>query len=192
LVKAQPLSEAHMPADQARFLPFHAINQFMVDEYRQKVIQQVIETAGELPEAQRNDLNRLTRRYVQVPGFRHADKAPAHFKIRPSVDAFQRRSDFTAAVLAAWAALNLLLAGQVHSLLTGRGWELLPLDADRTKLPGFFTRWPENENYDLLQAAMKEAHPDQTASDDDISLMAVWLSTRLPFENSTTPAAPAA
>lgn len=181
-----------MPADQARFLPFHAINQFMVDEYRQKVIQQVIETAGELPEAQRNDLNRLTRRYVQVPGFRHADKAPAHFKIRPSVDAFQRRSDFTAAVLAAWAALNLLLAGQVHSLLTGRGWELLPLDADRTKLPGFFTRWPENENYDLLQAAMKEAHPDQTASDDDISLMAVWLSTRLPFENSTTPAAPAA
>jgi hypothetical protein len=70
----------------------------------------------------------------------------------------------------------------VYDLLVARGWELLPPEADRTVLPGFLTKWPKGETFEVLNEVFLKMYPGTQASDDDISLMVVWLSGRLPYQ----------
>jgi hypothetical protein len=42
--------------------------------------------------------------------------------------------------------------------------------------------WPKGEEFDVLNQAFQEMYPDQNFSSDDISLMVVWLSGRLPYQ----------
>lgn len=171
-------------ARKASFLPFHAINDFMVDDYRQQVFQRVLDGYEQLSSATLSRLNASIKRHVQVPGFRNSAKAPKALILRHLAKPFEKSSELAAAVLAAWAEMNSTLSTKVFDLLTSRGWELLPADADRTRLPGFFTRWPTNENYDTVFAALQQAYPGEEFNQDDVSLMSVWLSMRLPYESS--------
>lgn len=166
----------------ARFLPFHAINQFMLPDYRQGILRAVLSALPGLPAQISSRLNQLIKRHVRVPGFRNSQKAPAHFIVKPLADAFEKHSDLAAAVLAAWCETQPTLREQVFSVLSARGWELLPVDTDRTRLPGFFTRWPQGEDYDQIYSAVQSAYPDSESTAYDVSLMAVWLSMRLPYE----------
>ncbi|WP_075074240.1 hypothetical protein [Longilinea arvoryzae] len=167
---------------QTQFLQFHAINEFMLPEYRQQVLTQVMSNLESLPADLRSRLNGQIRQLVKVPGFRNSSLAPVQVKARSAVQAFERSPQFAANVLAAWSELNIELRQQIFDFLTARGWTILPLDADRTKLPGFLTRWPKAEQFDMLDETFRSLHPETTHSKDDISLMAVWLSTRLPYE----------
>jgi hypothetical protein len=167
---------------QTQFLHFHTINEFMLPEYRQQVLTQVITNLDELPADLRSRLNGQIRNLVKVPGFRNSSLAPALVKVRGAVQAFEKSPQFAAAVLAGWCAMNAELARQMFDFLTSRGWKLLPLEADRTKLPGFLTRWPKTEQFEVLDEAFRVQYPETIFSNNDISLMAVWLSTRLPYE----------
>lgn len=163
------------------FLPFHAINEFMLDEFRLKVIRGTMDQLQDLPEQVQTAINRLTKKHVKVPGFRNSEKAPRAVRLKPTIQAFEKIQAFTAAILDAWARINLNLGEQVNQLLISRGWELLPLDTDRTRLPGFLTVWPEGETYEVLHQAFYELFPESQADKDDISLMIVWLGARLPM-----------
>jgi len=163
------------------FLPFHAINEFMLDDYRQQVIASVLASRESLPADASRHLASLIKKHVAVPGFRNANKAPAGMQRKPAIKAFQKSPQFVAGILAAWAELHPELRQQTYDLLTARGWELLPPDADRTRLPGFMTVWPAGEHFETLVTAFREAYPDSAAGDDDISLMTVWLGGRLPY-----------
>ncbi|HLF91263.1 MAG TPA: hypothetical protein VI451_20125 [Anaerolineales bacterium] len=167
---------------QASFLPFHALNRFMRDDYRQTVVRTALSALPTLPNDFRSAIDKQTKRHVNVPGFRNSIKAPASLKVRPMAEAFEKRADLVAAVLAAWAEAQSELRQQVYDLLTERGWEVLPIEADRTKLPGFLTKWPAGEDFDVLNEAFKEKYPDVEVATDDVSLMAVWISTRLPLD----------
>ena len=167
---------------QVQFAPFSAINQFMLPEYRHTVIEAVLKQMPGLSSSRRTIINNLIRRYVKISGFRNSDLAPLPIKIRQSDAAFERHSDFIAQILSAWSELNPTLRQQVYDFLIARGWEVLPVDADRTKLPGFLVRWPEKETYDILGDAFHEKYPDQVIEENDIRLMVVWISGRLPFD----------
>jgi hypothetical protein len=171
---------------QVQFLPFHAINEFMLDDYRQKVLQMVLSHMVELPPAKKGALAGQIKRHVSVPGFRNSSAAPLPLKIKGAVNAFQRHPDFTARTLQSWADLLPELRLQVHSLLTERGWQILPEDADRARLPGFLTDWPETETYEVLNQAFSEKYPGETASEDDVRLMIVWIGNRLPYPVTET------
>lgn len=170
------------PNKEVQFFPFHAINEFMTDEYREAVIRSVLQGQSELPESLKTSLERLTQKTVRVPGFRKSSKAPAGLRLKPTIEAFQKNPALAAVILAAWAALHAQLCAQVFDLLRARGWELLPADADRTKLPGFLTKWQKGEDFDTLYQAYLQQYQDHDASKDDVSLMVVWLSGRLPYE----------
>ncbi len=165
-----------MDEKKVRFLPFHAINEFMLDEYRQQVIQ--IALGGDMRPA----LTTLIKRFVQVPGFRNSAQAPLALKVRGLAKVFQTNADVVAQVLSAWADANHELRGQMVDLLTERKWEFLPPEADRTRLPGFLTVWPKEETFETLIAAYRQKYPDASAHEYDISLMAVWLGGRLPVD----------
>jgi hypothetical protein len=171
------------------FAPFHAINQFMVPEYRQKVIQVVLNGVDHLDKENRNALNNLIKKRVIVSGFRNSAVAPAAVKVKGSITAFEKSAEFAARILSCWVQLNAPLAENIYQMLVQRGWELLPIDADRTKLPGFMTRWHATDTYEVLDQAFSEMYPDFQVSTDDIRLMVVWLSNRLPYESDGTEAA---
>ena len=164
------------------FLPFHALNEFMVDDYRLTVVRTALQALPNLPENLREPFEQLTRKIVRVPGFRSSLKAPSQLKARPMAEAFEKNPELVAAVLAAWAEAQTELRTKVYNLLQARGWEVLPPEADRTVLPGFLTRWPKGETFEVLTEAFQEMYPGTEASSDDISLMVVWLSGRLPYQ----------
>ena len=139
-----------MDNKQAQFFPFHGINEFMLPDYRLQVIQAVFNGFNQLPGERRSAINGLVKRHVQVPGFRNSTQAPMAIKARAAVSVFERRSDFVAQFLQGWAELNSELRQKVYDFLKAREWELLPPEADRTKLPGFLTEWPDGQNYDVL------------------------------------------
>jgi hypothetical protein len=171
-----------MNDQQIQYLPFHAINEFMVPEYRHTVLQTVFGSLNDLPADQRGSLIGLFRRQVQIPGFRNATLAPIGLKVKAASQPFDQNPAFAAQVLSAWAEMKSELRQLVFDFLAGRGWEMLPVDADRTQLPGFQTRWPKGESFEALDKAFREAHPDHEVSDDDLNLMVVWLAGRLPYE----------
>jgi len=171
-----------MDTSKAQFLPFAAINNFMLPEYRLHVITTVLQQLDRLPGERRGAINAQLKRHLQVPGFRNSAQAPLQIKIKNSVTPFERSSDMVAQILAGWYELHPDLRQQVNDLLAERGWEMLPADADRTRLPGFLTRWPKQESFEAITAAFHEKYPDAQAEDNDVSLMTVWLSGRLPYE----------
>lgn len=170
-----------MSDQQVQFLPFHAINEFMLGDYRQQVLHTVLSRMGELSPAQKSTLAGQVKRHVSVQGFRNSSAAPLPLKIRSASIAFQRHPDFTGRMLQCWVDLHAELCQQVYDLLVERGWKILPANVDRAKLPGFLTDWPESETYEVLNQAFVEKYPDSPASEDDVRLMVVWIGNRLPY-----------
>jgi hypothetical protein len=168
--------------DSVRFLPFHALNEFMRQDYRLTVVRSALSALPSLPGNLRAAVDKLSKKLVRVPGFRNASQAPTSVRVAPTATAFEKNAELTAAILAAWAEAHPDLRQEVFDLLTARGWEVLPLEADRAKLPGFLTRWPKGEDFDVLNKAYAEAHPGQEHNTDDVSLMVVWVSGRLPVD----------
>ncbi len=167
---------------QASFLPFNAINEFMTDEFRLQVVRSVLNRQADLPESHQSALNRLAKKTVQIPGFRNGAKAPAALKVKPFTQAFEKNPDLVAEVLSAWSELNPDLRVQVYDFLLSLSWEVLPSEADRTKLPGFLPQWPSNQDFDQINQVFREKYPASTFGSNDISLMVVWISGRLPVE----------
>jgi len=166
----------------AQFLPWQAINSFMMQDFQHEVMMEVLGNYGDLTSEQRKSLNLMIKKGAKVNGFRNAAMAPLGIKVSASIELFEQNGRFAATVLASWWTLKPDLSHKVYELLTSRGWEVLPEDADRTKLPGFITQWPKRDEFDVLVAAFREANPEDEYSDNQISLMAVWISGRLPFE----------
>ena len=165
-----------------QFLPFHALNQFMRPDFRLEVVRSALTALPGLPAPFQAQLERQTKKSVQVPGFRNSGKAPLAVRIKPTAEAFEKSADMTAVVLSAWSAAHPELRQQVNDLLTGRGWEVMLPDADRTRLPGFRTVWPKGEDFDVLNQAFVEKYPEAQVSSDEVSLMVVWLSLSLPYQ----------
>jgi hypothetical protein len=164
------------------FLPFHAINEFMREDYRQSVVRSVLHAMSQLPSETRAAIEKQTKRSVKVPGFRNSTLAPAGVRVAPTASAFQKYPDMVGAILSGWAEIHSDLRQQVFELLTERGWELLPAEANRARLPGFQIHWPKGEDFDAITKAFTERYPQATVSADDISLMTVWLGDRLPYQ----------
>jgi hypothetical protein len=188
----------------AEFLPFHAINEFMRPDFRLSLIRDTLNALPRLSEEHNNKINNLSRKLVKVPGFRNSEKAPALMRVIPTAKAFEKSAELAAAILAAWCDSNDVLRDQVYDLLKSRGWAcleqnqtvdfetlsadfliswpILPIHIDRTILPGFYIRWPEGDDYELLYSLFTHLYPDAQISIDQVSLMVVWLSLRLPYQ----------
>lgn len=166
------------------YLPFHAINEFMRDDYRQEIIRKVLSSQSDLSLNCREAITSITRRFVQVPGFRNSSKAPFLKRIKPTAEAFVSSPNVTAVILSAWSDLHYNLQQRVFELLNSRGWSIFPIEVDRATLPGFAPVWPSGETFETVIQAYRERNPESTVVDDDLGLMVVWVSMRLPYGES--------
>lgn len=164
------------------FLPWSAVNAFMLEDFQLEVLKAVLTGYEHLESEQRRSLNAQIKRGVNVPGFRHAISAPVSIRVKHSIELFEKNAKFAGNVLSAWARIYSDLAKFVHPFLEERGWKILPLESDREKLPGFLTQWPEEDEFSVLTAAFHAKYPEEEYSDNQVSLMCVWLSGRLPYE----------
>ncbi|HPH96777.1 MAG TPA: hypothetical protein PKW33_08765 [Anaerolineaceae bacterium] len=165
-----------------QFLPFSAINAFMRDDFQIEVVKSVLSSTGDLPELMRGRFQAMQNRSIHIHGFRNSASAPTNLKIKPFVAAMEKNAELTAMTLQIWAEIHPELMSRVNVLLKNLGWEVLPLDADRTKLPGFLTVWPAGQDFETLNKEYRILYPDLQDSSDDISLMAVWVGGRLPYQ----------
>lgn len=164
------------------YLPFHAVNEFMRSDYRLLVVRDTLGALSALPDGFRIPIDQLTRSIVQVPGFRNSAKAPLGKRVKPTAEAFEKSPQMAAAILSAWAEAHPGLRQQVYDLLVERQWEVLPPESDRTQLPGFMITWPKGEDFEQLTKAFTEKYPTGNVTNDDVSLMVVWVSVRLPYQ----------
>lgn len=164
------------------FVPFNALDRFMRPDYRLNVIRTTLHELPGLPQNYRVAIDRATKKTVKVPGFRNSEKAPAAVKVIPMANAFEKSPDLVASVISAWVESHQELKLQVYDLLIKRHWEILPIEAERTKLPGFLPYWPKGEEFEVLYQAYTEIYPQADTGMDNVSLMVVWLSGRLPFQ----------
>ena len=170
-------------SDQSKieYLPFHAVNEFMRDDYRLTILSEVFNTLDKCTSMQRQLILRLFSKGVQIPGFRNSSLAPLGMKIKNSASIFIKSSEFSATIMECWSNLHPELKSVMLGLLTERGWNPQPVDSDRSLLPGFQIDWPKADTFEALIKAVRESHPEITESDDDISLMAVWVGNKLPY-----------
>jgi hypothetical protein len=171
-----------MAEKKQEFIPFHAINEFMREDFRLKVVRIALHALPQLPSNLREPIEKLTKRTVKVPGFRNSALAPAGVRVTPTANAFEKNPELVGAILAAWVETQAELRQQVFDLLTERGWELLPVDVNRAKLPGFLIHWPKGEDFEDINTAFREKYPQSSVVTDDVSLMTVWLGDRLPYK----------
>lgn len=164
------------------YLPFHAINEFMRDDYRLAVIHEVLQHLDEIAGGYRKEISQEITRHVKISGFRNSSLAPLAIKAKNSVGLFQRSAKFSAAVVGAWSELHTDLAAAVWKVLSGHEWEPLPLELNRGKLPGYQVKWPKKDTFEVLQQDVRKENAALTETDDDISLMVVWLGNRLPYD----------
>lgn len=191
-----------MSENTVQFLPFHAINEFMRADFRLGVVRSTLSALPTLPKPLQDGVNHWVKAAVKIPGFRNSEKAPAMVKVIPTAKAFENNPALVAAVLAAWAEAHAELRAQVFEVLRARNWfffsseinlsnlpqlnseedwGILPLEADRTRLPGFLTYWPNGQEFEALYDTYTQMFPDANGSLDEVSLMAVWLANRLPY-----------
>jgi hypothetical protein len=164
------------------YLPFHAVNEFMRDDYRLQVLQEVFTALDRCTVMQRQLIMRLFAKGVQIPGFRNSSLAPIPIKIKNSASLFERSSEFSATIMECWSNLHPELKSAMLTLLTEKGWKPQSITLDRSLLPGFQVDWPKTETFAILSKSIREAHPELNESDDNISLMAVWVGNRLPYD----------
>ena len=168
--------------EKLQFIPFHAINEFMRSDFRLSMLRGTMQSLKDLAPKTQRAVDKLTKKYVKVPGFRNSAKAPATIKAVNMVKPFEKEPKLVAEMLSAWAEAHPNLRQGVFDVLTGFNWQLLPIEANRARLPGFLTQWPEEDDYEAIYDAYTQAHPDAEHSIDEVSLMAVWLSLRLPVD----------
>ncbi len=165
----------------AQFIPFHAINEFMRDDYRLSILQEVITHFEDCDKDKILRLNRLFGKGVQIPGFRNSSLAPAAVRVNHSVSLFEKSPEFAALIVECWSELHQGLKQAVWQLLDTKNWKPLPAQTDRTQLPGFMVDWPKGDTFDLFIKAIKENNPELNESDDNVSLMVVWVGNKLPY-----------
>ncbi len=139
------------------YLPFHAINEFMRDDFRLEVVKSALLGLPELPKEDRIRVEILCKEHIQIPGFRNIKNAPVHLKIKPTSEAFIKNPQVVSAILSAWAEIHNELRQNVFDLLIFRGWDVLPLQADRNRMPGFVPEWPNWRGFRCpLQGVQRE------------------------------------
>jgi hypothetical protein len=118
-------------------------------DYRVILIRSTLSALPNLSINTQRSIDKLTKKHVKVPGFRNSSKAPASVKAVAMVKPFEKEPKLVSTILAGWAESNSDLRSQVFNLLMKLEWQLLPLEANRTRLPGFMPQWPEEDDYEV-------------------------------------------
>lgn len=165
-------------------LPYKAINVFIDQEYLMKVAENILTKVNKLPKEDQIDFSRFMRKHINVLGFRNPSRAPLTLQINALVKAFEEKDDVIPFFLSTWAKINKKLAKDVKSWLENEGWKDLATEREFDEETGFIEDWPKKMTFDKLVKDYQKANPDAKIDRDDLILMVLWISGKLPPEQS--------
>ncbi|MCB2202982.1 hypothetical protein KQH56_03155 [bacterium] len=163
---------------------YKAINVFIEQDYLEKVMSDVVTGVKKLPKQDQIDFSRFLRKYVNILGFRDPARAPQPLQVKSLTNAFEEKDEVIPVTLSIWAKVNKKLAKQVKSWLKDEGWEDLETERSYEETDGFTADWPKKMTFDKLVKDFKKANPDFKFDRDDLILMVLWVSGKLPKDQS--------
>ena len=167
-------------------LPLISLNVFLLPDFRREILTTVLNQKDDLSPEIKQELRQAIKEFVKISGFRNPLAAPQALQVRAMESPFEKESRFVKAILSSWADLKLDLGAKVQSVLPELGFEpndQAPLYPDPEN--AFAVGWPEDLSFEKLADLVKQK-TETDASSNEISLMTVWLTGRLPGSEPTT------
>ena len=167
-------------------LPLISLNVFLLPDFRREILTTVLNQKDDLSPEIKQELRQALKEFVKISGFRNPLAAPQALQVRAMESPFEKESRFVKAILSSWADLKLDLGAKVQSVLPELGFEpndQAPLYPDPEN--AFAVGWPEDLSFEKLADLVKQK-TETDASSNEISLMTVWLTGRLPGSEPTT------
>jgi len=167
-------------------LPLISLNVFLLPDFRREILTTVLYQKDDLSPDNTQELRQAIREFVKISGFRNPLAAPQALQVRAMESPFEKESRFVKAILSSWADINSDLQAKVQAVLPELGFEpndqaLLYPDPENA----FAVGWPEDLSFEKLADLVKQK-TETDASSNEISLMTVWLTGRLPGSEPTT------
>jgi hypothetical protein len=174
--------EATMP--DFEILPYKTINVFINQEYLTEVAKDILSKVKKLPKADQIAFSHFMRKHINVLGFRDSSRAPEPLQVNAIIKVFEEKDDVVPFLLSTWAKINKKLAKDVKAWLKAEGWENLETEREFVEGEGFIAEWPKKLTFDKLVKDYQKANPDSKINRDDLILMVLWVSGKLPPEQS--------
>jgi len=167
-------------------LPLISLNVFLLPDFRREILTTVLNQKDNLSPEIMQELRQAIKEFVKISGFRNPLAAPQALQVRAMESPFEKESRFVKAILSSWADINSDLQAKVQAVLPELGFEpndQAPLYPDPEN--AFAVGWPEDLSFEKLADLVKQK-TETDASSNEISLMTVWLTGRLPGSEPTT------
>ncbi len=165
-------------------LSYKSINIYIDREYLESVIQFVLSNKQHLSKDEQISFTKSFNQYVNVLGFRNPSRAPQPLQINAYATAFEGKDEVVPFTLSTWAKLKPGLAGNVVAWLESEGWKDLELVREYQEDGGFLSEWPKKLKFDKLVKDFNKAYQDGDHDHNDIILMVLWVSGKLPEDSS--------
>ena len=167
-------------------LPLISLNVFLLPDFRREILTTVLDQKDDLSPEIKQEFRQAIKEFVKISGFRNPLAAPQALQVRAMESPFEKESRFVKAILSSWADINSDLQAKVQAVLPELGFEpndQAPLYPDPEN--AFAVGWPEDLSFEKLADLVKQK-TETDASSNEISLMTVWLTGRLPGSEPTT------
>lgn len=163
-------------------LPFKSINVYIEREYLEKVVTNILEGVGKLNKEEQIRFSQDFRKHISVLGFRNPLRAPLSLQVNAYASAFEEKEEVIPFSLTIWSKVKTDLAEKVQSWLESEGWDDLALEREFEEDNGFVFDWPDDLSFDQVEEKFQNANPDFEYDRDDLILMVLWISGKLPIE----------
>jgi hypothetical protein len=164
--------------------PYKSINVFIDHNYLQDILETILVEIKQLSKEEQIEFSRTFRQNVKVFGFRNPTQAPLPLQVKSYVEAFEEKEEIIPVSLTFWTKINHGLAQKVKLWLEKKGWDGLELERNFNESEGFLSDWPDELTLEKLISEFNKDHPDHKFNENDIILMVLWISGKLPFRDS--------
>lgn len=163
------------------FQPMIALNVYLEPYFRQEILDKVLAQRTKLPEQAQRDLSAIFRSEIQIRGFRNPLAAPHGLLVKESEKKFEKDSRFLRVILSAWVSTLDFDPQELSAALTELGFVPSEVaaefeDPENALLEG----WPAGLSYADLEQKVSEKVPSLKISQNELALLTIWLTGRLP------------
>lgn len=164
-------------------LPYKTINVFIERDHLRNILEHIIKNINTLSKEDQISFGKSFREYVDILGFRNSMRAPLPLQVNAYVRAFEDMDEVIPYTLSTWTKIRKDFALKVKDWLDSEGWKALVLERNFDETEGFIRDWPESLTFEKMIKGFEKANPDYDFDENDLFLMVLWISGKLPDED---------
>jgi hypothetical protein len=166
--------------NEVEHLSFKTINVFVERGFLEETLKLILTNLKILSKEDQIEFSQIFKKYVTVLGFRNPKQAPLPLQVKAYATAFEEKEEVIPFTLSTWTKIKGDLANAVVKWLKSENWDDLTLVRNFDEDQGFKNDWPDDLSLDTVIKDFQKDHADMEVSKDDLALMILWVSGRLP------------